>query len=215
MSQRRRGLARVGIGDCDAAAIALGRTRARRKRERREGSLTKKPSSPLSPPSLMVAANAGDAMRTVAAPTTAACEGANNERRQRFASDGGFSGRGPRRAVRRARPSRRATRDASATGRSDRTRSRATRSASNRASRARLGIERRTRVIRIHARARDRFFRDRQCAHLLEAVEGGDGGDSLLGGDLDGGLDGDGGAEEGGGHGGHFDVCGYVYTGIR
>jgi len=42
-------------------------------------------------------------------------------------------------------------------------------------------------------------------SHLLEAVEGGDGGDGgLLGGD-NGGLDGDGGAEEGGGHGGHFD----------
>ena len=37
--------------------------------------LTKKPSSPLSPPSLMVAANAGDAMRTVVAPTTAAYDG--------------------------------------------------------------------------------------------------------------------------------------------
>ena len=41
-------------------------------------------------------------------------------------------------------------------------------------------------------------------SHLLEAVEGGDGGDSLLGGNLNGGLGGDGGAEEGGGHGGHF-----------
>ena len=51
-------------------------------------------------------------MRTVAAPTTAACEGANNERRQRFASDGGFSGRGPRRrcAALVRRGARRATR---------------------------------------------------------------------------------------------------------
>lgn len=51
----------------------------------------------------------------------------------------------------------------------------------------------------------DRFFQiSRIDSHLLEAVEGGDGGDSLLGGNLNGGLGGDGGAEEGGGHGGHF-----------
>ena len=43
-----------------------------------------------------------------------------------------------------------------------------------------------------------------RISHLLEAVEGRDGGDSLLGGNLNGGLGGDGGAEEGGGHGGHF-----------
>ena len=37
------------------------------------GILTKKPSLPLSPPSLMVAAKAGEARRTVETPTTAAC----------------------------------------------------------------------------------------------------------------------------------------------
>ena len=41
-------------------------------------------------------------------------------------------------------------------------------------------------------------------AHLLEAVEGGDSADSLLGGNLGLRLGDDGGAEEGGGHGGHF-----------
>ncbi|EEH56432.1 uncharacterized protein MICPUCDRAFT_69741 [Micromonas pusilla CCMP1545] len=52
---------------------------------------------------------------------------------------------------------------------------------------------------------------DASGAHLLEAVEGRDGGDGLLGRHDDGRLDGDGGAEEGGGHGGHFNVRGACY----
>ena len=58
--------------------------------------LTKKPSSPLSPPSLMVAANAGDAMRTVVAPTTAACDG-SEQRRETSAFRNGWCFSGQRR----------------------------------------------------------------------------------------------------------------------
>ena len=54
----------------------------RARRAGRGGARTKKPSSPLSPPSLMVAANAGDARRTVETPTTAAC-GDGKERKKR------------------------------------------------------------------------------------------------------------------------------------
>jgi hypothetical protein len=75
----------------------------------------------------------------------------------------------------------------------------------------------RRRAVSASSAIADRFFplcsSPDSDSHLLEAVEGGDGGDGgLLGGD-DGGLDGDGGAEEGGGHGGHFDeLSGAVYT---
>jgi len=79
-SSTRAGSPRVRIGRraLTVSRGSLGGVRrvaraSRRVASRRVGSRTKKPSSPLSPPSLMVAANAGEDIASVVAAMTAAC----------------------------------------------------------------------------------------------------------------------------------------------
>ena len=160
----------------------------------------------------MVAANAGEARRTVVAPTTAACEDgdrgagsfgvslqeAGDTATSSIARRGRAGTRGRERAAR-AGTRANASGDRETSARIGRARDRARRG-------DRAG---RTAASGSRHRTRDRFSLAPRVvfiagdAHLLEAVEGGDGGDGRLLGDGHGGLDGDGGAEEGGGHGGH------------